>query len=79
MERAHEQLKLAGGADSVAWAIEALSADVNSKRKVYVAEKTHRRIANKLQKAEEAKRYYELAQQIYPYSTYFEGEKKDVK
>jgi len=59
MEHAHEQLKIAGDAASVASAIAALSGDVNNKSKVYIAENTHRRIANKLNNADEAKRYYE--------------------
>lgn len=57
----------------VSLAIGALSVN-----KVYVAENTHRLLL-KLKETKAAEDYKKKAQELYPYSTYFEGAKKDIK
>ena len=57
-------------------AIAALEGDGDNFKKVYLAEKTHKRLAKTDEKI--AKEYFQKAQTIYPYSTYFEGAKKDL-
>ena len=78
MEHAHELLKASPdkGADAC---VKALSSDPSSKSKVFVAENTHRRLKDKAKNEGVAKKYFEAAAKLYPYSTYFEGAKKESK
>jgi hypothetical protein len=71
MEHVHELIKC--DKKNVALAIGALTSN-----KVYVAENTHRLLV-KLNESKAAEEYKKKAQGLYPYSTYFEGAKKDAK
>ena len=77
MEHAHELLKI--GKQHVKQALAALSSDptcTSTKAKVYLAEKTHHRLAKLDEK--EAAAYFTKATQVYPYSTYFKGAKANI-
>ena len=78
MEAAHELLKVAPG-KGVEACVKALSADPQSKSKVFVAENTHRRLKDKAKNEGMAKKYFEAAAKLYPFSTYFEGAKQESK
>lgn len=78
MEDAHEMLKVAPSKGGEA-CVKALSADPQSKSKVFVAENTHRRLKDKAKNEGMAKKYFEAAAKLYPFSTYFEGAKYESK
>jgi hypothetical protein len=71
MEHVHEMIK--ADKKHVALAVGALTPN-----KVHVAENTHRLLL-KLKDEKTAADYKKKAAELYPYSTYFEGAKKDVK
>jgi hypothetical protein len=71
MDHVHEMIKQ--DKKNVGLAIGALSPN-----KVHVAENTHRLLL-KLKETKAADEYKQKAQEQYPYSTYFEGAKKDIK
>lgn len=70
MEYAQEQLKL-GAEPGVA--VAALESDKQAHVKVYLAEKMHRRLL-KMRKEDVANAFKAKCQQLYLWSTYFEGE-----
>lgn len=76
MTHVHELIKL--DAANASLALSALNSDPSATRQVFVAENTHRRLLKAGQEAL-AKPYFEKAAETYPYSTYFEGSKKDLK
>ena len=76
MTHVHELIKLDKANASLA--ISALNSDPLASRQVFVAENTHKRLL-KADLESLAKPYFERAKEIYPYSTYFEGNKKDLK
>ena len=71
MEHVHEMIK--SDKKNAGLAIGALAPN-----KVYVAENTHRLLV-KIGDTKAAEEYKKKAKEVYPYSTYFEGAKKDVK
>ena len=71
MEYVHEMIK--SDKKNASLAIGALAPN-----KVYVAENTHRLLV-KIGDTKAAEEYKKKAKEVYPYSTYFEGAKKDVK
>ena len=81
METAYQTLKV-NAATGFANVISAIGSDPKKAFNVYLAERTHKRLANatKSQGGEAtAQQYYDLAKALYPYSTYFDGAKKDTK
>ena len=78
MERSYEALKR-GQANAQKDVLDALEKDPRSCHSVYLAVKTHERLANKSKDADAAKKYFDKAKATYPYSAYFEGAKKDLK
>ena len=73
IETAHELLK--DDPKQTKKAITALESDPENFKKVYSAVKTHKRILKSDEKS--AQEYFLKAQALYPYSSYFEGAKKD--
>ena len=61
MRRAHEHIKLGGDAKAASYALEALEKDPLSPSSVYLAEKTHRRLAIKMDNKADAKKYFDKA------------------
>ena len=59
-------------------AFDVLTSDPNAHKQVYIAENTHRRLI-KLGEEDLAKKYFAKATEIYPYSTYFEGNKANLQ
>lgn len=76
MSIAHVQIKLGLDKNPAKAALEALEKDPKNTANVFIAEKTHKRL-EKLKENDGAKKYFEVAKTIYPYSTYFDGAKKD--
>lgn len=75
MEYAHERIKMdAGAADK---ALASLDADKKAHVKVYLAERTHKRLV-KMGKNDVAAKYMEKATSIYAYSPYFNGALKEA-
>ena len=76
MLHAHEMVKLDN--KNAKLTISALETDKDRANKVYLAMKTHQRLV-KIGDEETAKEYFAKAQEVYPFSTYFEGSKADLK
>lgn len=76
MNHVHELIK--HSKSNASMALPALTSDPNASKLVFVAENTHRRLL-KMGEEEQAKKYFAKAAEIYHYSTYFEGSKKDLK
>ena len=75
MEFAHERIKMdAKAADKV---VASLDSDKQSHVKVYLAERTHKRLV-KMGNKEAAAKFMEKATSIYAYSPYFNGAKKET-
>lgn len=74
MEFAHERIKMdAGAADKI---VASLDSDKESHVKVYLAERTHKRLV-KMGKKDVATKFMEKATAIYAYSPYFNGAKAE--
>lgn len=78
MAAALESMKR-GAVDPPANALNALAKDPRSCHNVYLAEKTHKRLGDKMKDQVAAKKYFAQAKAAYPYSAYFEGAKRDSK
>lgn len=76
MKDCHELLKH-DNKNAVAWALAALEKDISVAQNVFLAENTHTLLL-KSKKEQEAKQYFDKAQKVYKYSTYFEGELKET-
>lgn len=80
MDRAYQTLKEDSTGVGLKNVIDAISNDPRRSHNVYIAEKTHKRLANgnKTKNGDAtAKKFFELAKALYSYSPYFDGANKD--
>ena len=75
MDLAHEMMKCDSKNSAIAF--KALNGDSSRVQKAMLAEKTHRRM-HKVD-AGTGGEYFNAAQKIYPYSSYFKGSKSETK